>query len=263
MQSQSSMLELPYLFPPQVLEDGSTALVVFSGGMDSYTLLMNILYAARTIPKQRGTVPKRVEAVSFFYSQRHQRELQVASAVCQAFQVKHSTLTLPVLSQLAETSGSALLSPSVDVPHGHYAAESMKKTVVPGRNTLMLATALAFAEGRWPDENVTVFYGAHSGDHAIYPDCRPEFVESMRQTMEEASDRRVSLRAPWLYRTKGQILRVGQELRRLGERIDYGLTWTCYEGGEVPCGKCGACVERAEAFAFAGEADPLLAVRAE
>jgi len=234
-------------------------IVVFSGGMDSYTLLMAVaskLWDRTQLQPAANPLP--LQAVSFFYGQRHRRELQAASAVCQLLGIKHTVLSLPVLGQIAETSGSSLISDSVDVPHGHYAEESMKKTVVPGRNTLMLAATLAFAEGTHPGKRIAIYYGAHSGDHAIYPDCRPEFVVAMKKTFLAASEDRVRLHAPWLNLSKGEILAVGRMLTGEGVALDYGLTWTCYEGGEHPCGKCGACVERAEAFASVNQKDPLL-----
>lgn len=233
-------------------------IVIYSGGMDSFTLL-HWVNRFKAHPYQTATelseVEHRIFALSFNYGQRHIKELQCAAKVCKEANLPHRVIELGALYSIAK--GSALTDPEVDVPHGHYAAESMKKTVVPGRNTVMLAMALAYAEGLDPHATAAVYYGAHAGDHAIYPDCRPPFVNAMTDTFYNASDGRVELVVPFLMISKSDILAEG--LKRMGLPASaYANTWTCYEGRERPCGLCGACNERAEAFADCKAIDPLV-----
>lgn len=210
-------------------------LIIYSGGMDSFTLVHDTM---RTYPGSE------VRVLSFNYGQRHVKELQFAMDVCDDLKpgVTHIVMELQGLG--AMLSGSSLTSADVAVPEGHYAADNMKLTVVPGRNTIMLSVAMGLAEA-WakPGERVMVFYGAHAGDHTIYPDCRPEYYHEMRDVYRTATEGRVALMAPYIHHTKGNILAIG---KRLG--LDYAKTWSCYKGGAVPCGKCGACTERTEAF---------------
>lgn len=145
------------------------------------------------------------------------------------------------------------------MPEGAYDGENMRKTVVPGRNTLMLAFGLAYAEGLVLDcesrnlkGNALLYYGAHSGDHFIYPDCRPDYIDALRTAITLGSAGRVRLIAPFERETKISILRLG---RRLG--LDYKNTWTCYKGQYKACGVCGSCDERLEAFAKNGLRDPV------
>ena len=198
-------------------------LLILSGGMDSTTLLYHLLEEGH-----------KVEALSFDYLQRHRRELESAKRICELTGVHHEILQIPSLT------GSALTHDG-EVPHGHYAEESMKATVVPNRNMVMLAHAASTAIARGHD---AVAYGCHAGDHTIYPDCRAEFVEVMSQAFKLCDWTQLELVTPFLSWDKGAIARRGAELD-----VPFELTWTCYEGGEEPCGKCGACVERAEAMA--------------
>lgn len=228
--------------------------VIFSGGMDSYTLL-------RVVHAKLHQAGDELTAISYHYGQRHSRELERAFTVCMKLGIKHQIIDLRSITR--HLKGSALTD-NVPVPHGHYEAESMKATVVPGRNTMMLSIALGIAQGAVAgmpispavdaDPLAQVYYGAHSGDHHIYPDCRPEFVRGMQHVFEIASEGAVSLDAPFLLDNKISILMHGQSIGLTA--ADYLDTWTCYEGGERPCGKCGACQERAEAFAAMGWEDP-------
>lgn len=223
--------------------------VVYSGGMDSFTLLHWVL-RFHTQPMDK------VHAVSFDYGQRHrEREIEMAQKVTSALGIPHTLIHLLSLRDLTPRSA---LTGSTPVPHGHYAAETMKQTVVPGRNTVMLAMALALAEGLDDTENAIVYYGAHAGDHHIYPDCRPKYIHAMAQVMRWASDGRVGLSACFEHLSKSGILRLGLETTQIPVSA-YADTHSCYEGTEQPCGKCGACVERAEAFADNHAIDPLLA----
>lgn len=179
------------------------------------------------------------------YGQRHRRELEAARAICERVGVEYRLADLRSIAPLL--AGSALTD-AVAVPHGHYAEESMKATVVPNRNMILLSLAIGWAVSLKYD---AVAYAAHAGDHTIYPDCRPEFVEAMDRAAGLCDWHRVRIERPFVHMTKADIVRRGAELG-----VPFELTWSCYEGGEVHCGKCGTCVERREAFERAGVADP-------
>lgn len=210
-------------------------ILIYSGGLDSTTLL----YWLHT----RGDS---VAALSIDYGQRHRRELAAAQQICVRLKVPWHRADLSALRPLL--AGSSQTDDSVAVPYGHYAAETMKLTVVPNRNMLLLATALAWAVSQKAD---TVAYAAHSGDHAIYPDCRPVFVEAMQHAAALCDWHPVQIEAPFLPWTKADIVREGARLD-----VPFADTWSCYEGGAVHCGQCGTCVERREAFLLAGVDDP-------
>jgi len=143
-----------------------------------------------------------------------------------------------------------LTDSSVEVPHGHYAAETMKATVVPNRNMIMLSVAagLAVAEGA-----KVIACGVHAGDHAIYPDCRPEFINSIEKTIQLANALpSLRIETPFIGKTKADIVKIGTKLK-----VPYESTWTCYEGGRIACGRCGTCVERLASFSEAGVEDPI------
>jgi len=203
--------------------------------MDSYTLLH--------LARERGY---RVHALSFNYGQRHVRELECARSVCEAQGIPHKVIDIRAMSEVM--AGSSLTS-DMEVPEGHYEEDSMKATVVPNRNMILLSLATGYAVTVGAG---AVWYGAHGGDHAIYPDCRPEFVEKMDAVCLVANYEPVGIEAPFMTMDKGQILAEGL---RLG--LDYSQTWTCYNGREQACGRCGSCVERLEAFAVNGVTDPL------
>lgn len=211
------------------------AVVVYSGGMDSYTVLHTAL-----------TEGKEVYALSFNYGQRHSKELDVAAAVCAKHGIPHKIVDISAINSLM--AGSSLTS-DIEIPEGHYAEDSMKNTVVPNRNMVLLSMAIAYAVSLEAPE---VYYGAHSGDHHIYPDCRPEFVHAMNGVSKIANYEPVEIVTPFLNSSKGEILAAG-----LAMNLDYADTWTCYNGREQACGKCGACNERLEAFAEQGVVDPL------
>ncbi len=213
-----------------------TVVVIYSGGMDSFTLLHRAI--------REGYA---VHALSFDYGQRHVRELDCARQVCLENSIPHKVIDIRALSEVM--TGSALTS-DIDVPEGHYEEDSMKSTVVPNRNMILLSLATGYAVTVGAEE---VWYGAHGGDHAIYPDCRPEFVEKMDAVCRIANYESVSIRAPFMGADKSGILAEGLEMA-----LDYGKSWTCYNGREKACGRCGSCVERLEAFAANGVRDPLL-----
>jgi 7-cyano-7-deazaguanine synthase len=211
--------------------------LILSGGMDSSTLLYDLLSQGDS-----------VEAIGINYKQRHGKELVCAAELCQDLGVPFNVLDLSSLSQFL--TGSSQSDPSIDVPFGRYDEPSMKMTVVPNRNMFMLASAAAVAIARKADR---LAYGAHSGDHTIYPDCRPEFIDVMKTAFNLCDWHKLELIAPYSNLSKGDICKRGIELG-----VPFEKTWTCYVGGDQPCGQCGACVERAEAFEFAGFEDPLL-----
>lgn len=209
--------------------------VIYSGGMDSFTVLNRAL-----------TDGKEVFALSFDYGQRHVKELACASKVCKRLGVNHKVVDISSINQLL--AGSSLTD-DIEIPEGHYEAESMKSTVVPNRNMVLISLAVAYAVSVGAEQ---VYYGAHSGDHAIYPDCRPEFVEKMNDVCKIANYESVEIFSPYLTVSKTAILTDGITMG-----LDYNDTWTCYNGREKACGKCGACEERLEAFADNNTVDPI------
>jgi 7-cyano-7-deazaguanine synthase len=212
------------------------AVVVYSGGMDSFTVLHRAIRDGFD-----------VYALSFNYGQRHSKELRYAKFVCEELGVSHRITDITAINQLLQ--GSSLTSSDIEIAEGHYADENMKTTVVPNRNMILLSLAVGYAVSLSAKK---VFYGAHSGDHTIYPDCRPEFVQAMNSVTQIANFEPVEIVSPFLDDDKTEILRYGLALG-----LDYAKTWTCYNGREEACGKCGSCVERLEAFAFNGCIDPL------
>lgn len=211
------------------------AVVVYSGGMDSLTVLH---FAMQN--------HKEVFPISFNYGQRHKKELDCAAKVCADQGLTHKVVDITSIQELL---GGSALTDDIDVPEGHYADENMKKTVVPNRNMILISLAVGYAESLGAK---VVYLGAHSGDHAIYPDCRPEFIEAVKYAAEKGTYGGVSVYAPFISTDKEGILRVGHELG-----VNYADSWTCYKGLEKACGKCGSCVERLEAFANIGIEDPV------
>ncbi|MGO2013105.1 MAG: 7-cyano-7-deazaguanine synthase QueC [Pseudoalteromonas sp.] len=209
--------------------------VIYSGGMDSFTVLNKAL--------QQGC---EVYALSFDYGQRHVKELKVAADVCKKLGVAHKIVDISAINQLI---GGSSLTDDIDVPEGHYEAENMKSTIVPNRNMILLSLAVGYAVSLKASK---VYYGAHSGDHAIYPDCRPEFVEKMDDVCRIANYDAVEIFSPYLNNSKIDILTDGIKMG-----LDYSQTWTCYNGRDKACGKCGACQERLEAFELNNTVDPL------
>jgi len=209
--------------------------VLCSGGMDSVTAL----HWAR---REHAVVA----VVSFDYGAKHNhRELPLAAEHAAALGVRHEVIALDFMDRLF---ASDLLKSGGEIPEGHYEAENMKQTVVPFRNAIMLSIAGGFAESVGAEGLVIA---AHGGDHAIYPDCREEFMQAMGKTLRLGTYARIRLLRPFIAMTKGDIVTEGT---RLG--VDFARTWSCYKGSEVHCGRCGTCVERREAFQLAGVPDP-------
>lgn len=211
------------------------AVVLFSGGLDSTVLASHLL--------SQGA---EVRLLSIDYGQRHAKELAHGEALAKHMNLPRKSLLLPDLGDLLK--GSSLTDDSVELPVGHYAEESMKATVVPNRNMILLALAGGYALSSGFD---TIAYAAHAGDHFIYPDCRPEFAEAMEKALGLADWNDLSLYRPFVDMTKADLVRLGTEL---GTPLE--MTWSCYAGMDVHCGKCGTCVERKEAFELAKVHDP-------
>ncbi|WP_280548269.1 7-cyano-7-deazaguanine synthase QueC [Halomonas sp. 11-S5] len=210
--------------------------VIYSGGMDSYTVLHRALREGRE-----------VHALSFDYGQRHRRELEVAGRVCRELGVPHQVVDIRAIHGLIDNS--ALTDARRDMPEGDYAADNLAATVVPNRNMILLSLAIAKAVNIGAGR---VDYGAHGGDHLLYPDCRPAFVEAMNAVAGIANFEAVEIHTPYLRASKAEILAEG-----LAMGLDYADTWTCYQGGELACGRCGSCCERLTAFAANDARDPV------
>ncbi len=209
--------------------------VLCSGGMDSVTAL----YWARTEHEV-------VAAISFDYGSKHNhRELPYAAEHCASLGLRHEVVPLLFMERLF---ASNLLSGGGEIPDGHYEESTMKQTVVPFRNAIMLSIAAGFAESVDAEGLVIA---AHGGDHAIYPDCREAFMAAMGEAMKAGTYAGVRLLRPFIAMNKGGIAMLGS-----GLGVDFRKTWSCYKGGAVHCGRCGTCVERREAFLVAGIPDP-------
>ena len=207
-------------------------ILILSGGMDSVTLLHD--YQDRI-----------ALAVTFDYGSKHNaREIPFARLHCEHLGIEHLVIPLAFMGQYFTSS---LLQGGNDIPEGHYSDDNMRSTVVPFRNGIMLSVAVGLAESRGLKY---VMMANHGGDHTIYPDCRPEFVEAFDQAARAGTYIGVGLLSPYTNITKADIARRGKELG-----IDYSETWSCYKGSDHHCGRCGTCVERREALAEAGIAD--------
>lgn len=208
------------------------SVIIVSGGMDSITLLYD----------HKDEIAL---GISFDYGSNHNaREIPFAKMHCERLGIKHITINLDFTHQYFKSS---LLDGAEAIPEGHYADDNMKSTVVPFRNGIMLSIAIGIAESNNLDQ---VFIANHGGDHTIYPDCRPEFINAIDAAATAGTYNNVKVVAPYTKITKSDIARIGKKLG-----IDYTETWSCYKGGEVHCGKCGTCVERKEALAEAGIED--------
>ncbi len=203
--------------------DPRRSVLVYSGGMDSTTLMHELLSQGHDLT-----------ALSFDYGQRHRKEIEYAARNAEAAGIPHHTINID-LSFIS----SALLGSS-PIPDGSYTRDSIAQTIVPFRNGIMLAYAVAYAATTGA---LYVYLGAHSGDHEIYPDCRPRFLSRFSDAAASGTMKAVRVIAPYRLKTKREIAAIG---RALG--VDYTHTWSCYRGGAEPCGKCSTCTERAEAL---------------
>ena len=211
--------------------------VVCSGGLDSVTL-------AHVVADTRDLT----RLVSFDYGQRHAKELKCAGRAATRLGVPHDVIDMRGIG--AVLTGSALTQDDVDVPDGHYAEDTMRITVVPNRNAIMLTVAYGIAAAHGDNAVATA---VHGGDHFIYPDCRPEFTRAFEVMQNHALDgyADVSLFTPFVDIPKADIVTIGAR-----HHVPFADTWSCYKGGQHHCGRCGTCVERREAFAIAGVDDP-------
>ncbi|MBR1784484.1 MAG: 7-cyano-7-deazaguanine synthase QueC [Bacteroidales bacterium] len=209
--------------------------IIYSGGLDSTTLLYD--------ERERIAL-----AVTFDYGSNHAaREMECAARHCKRLGIEHMVLRLDFIKQ---HFGSSLTAGADAIPEGSYDESNMQSTVVPFRNGIMLAVACGVAESRGLER---VLIANHGGDHAIYPDCRPGFVQAMGEAMRQGTYAGVTLSAPYTDLSKADIVRRAAQLG-----IDLSDTYSCYRGGERHCGRCGTCRERREAFALAGVADPTI-----
>ncbi len=217
---------------------GGGAVAVVSGGMDSVTLAYLL-----------ASEDYNLRLLSVDYGQRHKKEIGYAKGCAERI---GASFDLADISGVGRLLPGSALTDNIEVPHGHYAAENMAATVVPNRNAIMLAIAYGVAVAY---EAVLVACAVHAGDHYVYPDCRPGFVEAFdrmqRTAVEGFGDPNLRLHAPFVEKTKAQIVQIGTALG-----VPYEETWSCYEGGELHCGLCGTCNERQEAFRLAGTPDP-------
>lgn len=213
------------------------AVLAFSGGMDSTALAAHYQATGHDLL-----------LLSFNYGQRHVRELDAARLVAAHYGAEHHIVDLTSVGRLLPHS--ALTDPAVPVPDGHYADAVMRATVVPNRNAILLNVAAGIASARGA---ALVALGIHAGDHAIYPDCRPEFLAAVQASITAALDGFPAPRveAPFIDRSKTDIARYAHQLD-----APLHLTWSCYKGGQLHCGTCGTCTERREAFTDADLTDP-------
>ena len=220
------------------------AVLSISGGLDSTCLLMTLL-----------AKDYEVKAYSFKYGQKHVIELEkvqknIKFLQDKGFPINHQIIDLT--SAFNESASSLSSFSGVEIPEGSYMEEKMKSTVVENRNvifaSILYGKALAWANKE--ERDVEIFLGIHAGDHAIYPDCRPGFVDAMSKAIAEGTYENLTILAPYTNISKTEIARHGKALG-----IDYSETWSCYKGGEHHCGKCGTCTERKEALRDAGIQD--------
>ena len=214
----------------------TTVVLVFSGGLDSTTLLYHL--------KAEGLI---VKALSVNYGQRHlAREMAAARLITTVIGVEHETVDLRAL--VSFLGRNSLTDHRVAVPEGEYSQETMALTVVPNRNMVLLSVAIAWAVSLEFD---AVAFGAHGGEYTPYPDCQHAFTEAMDVVAQRCHTSPIRVLAPFVDWDKSDIVRRGAALG-----VPFGLTWSCYNGGEAHCGKCGTCLDRRAAFAKAGVSDP-------
>lgn len=226
------------------------AVVVLSGGLDSSTLLHDV----SSHLNQPGD---ELHAISFDYGQRHSKELEFAKFQAELLGATHKIVDMTFMADLFSASGSSLIT-QTDVPEGHYGEESMKATIVPNRNMIMMSIAAGYMVSIGGSKLAS---GVHAGDHFIYPDCRPHFFNALAQAIyfgnegsfPEGEDGVPTFEVylPFINSSKNDIAARAFELN-----VPIDKTWSCYKGGELHCGKCGTCVERLEAIASTGNEDP-------
>ena len=226
------------------------ALVLNSGGVDSTTCV------GLAVDKFGA---ENVSTISIFYGQKHKKELECAENIAKFYKVKHLVIDL---SNVLQYSNCSLLSNSTEaIVHKSYAdqiaenGEGKVSTYVPFRNGLMLSTVAAVAQSIYPDDDVHIYLGAHADDAAgnAYADCSEAFTDAMTEAIRIGTYNKVHVEAPLVNMNKSEVVATGLRLN-----VPYELTWSCYEGGDKPCGTCGTCIDRAAAFEANGVADPAL-----
>lgn len=224
------------------------AVVLSSGGLDSTTCLA---IAVKKLGKEN------VSTVSIFYGQRHARELSCARMVADFYGVSHYEFDA---AAIMKNSNSALLNSSTkNLDHSTYGEQVQKnsrvETYVPFRNGLMLSMVASFADGLFDDNEVEIYIGVHQDDTAVnaYPDCSEEFIKTIGNAIKIGTYGKIKIVAPFLGKTKADVVKIGTELA-----VPYEITWSCYERGDIPCGKCATCLDRAKAFSLNGLDDTAL-----
>ncbi len=223
------------------------AMVLFSGGVDSTTCLA---LAVEKYGKEN------VVALSISYGQKHSKEIEAADIIAKHYGVEKINLDLSLIFKYSDCS--LLKNSDEDIPHESYASQLQKtdgtpvSTYVPFRNGLFLSSAASMALSKGCS---VIYYGAHADDSAgnAYPDCSAVFNNAMNTAIYEGSGRQLKIEAPFVGMIKAEIVKIGIDLG-----VPYELTWSCYEGGDTPCGKCGTCIDRALAFELNGVVDPAL-----
>jgi 7-cyano-7-deazaguanine synthase len=220
-----------------------TCVALFSGGLDSGVMVHGLLAAG-----------ERVLAMGYGYGTKHNRhELRAAENLYTCLRDRYPGRIIFRVKDLERCfvnhSGPMFVGDQTPLPEGHFQDESMKATVVPGRNLIFAAVAASVAEAEGANR---IYLGAHAGDHAVYPDCRPDFLKSLYETVRLSTEGRVMVFTPFVGRTKADIVKYG-----LSIQFPFHLTRTCYSANPTACGRCGACVERRAAFMSAGVVDPL------
>lgn len=228
------------------------ALVLNSGGVDSTTC---VSLAIKDVGEENVTT------VSVFYGQKHSKELECAAKVSDYYGLPHRVIDLSKTGIMDDSNCPLLSQSTEDIPEDSYAqqiaknGEGMVTTYVPFRNGLLLASVAAMAMSLYPDDEVDIYLGAHADDAAgnAYADCSQEFTDAMNSAISIGTYGKVKLKAPLVNMNKAQVVKTGLELG-----TPYQLTWSCYRGGDKPCGKCGTCIDRAAAFEINGVEDPAL-----
>lgn len=221
----------------------SKAIVLLSGGLDSTTALY--------LAKSQGY--DEIYAITFQYGQKHDKELKSALAVAKAAGVKEHKVVNLLLNQW---SGCTLTDPQLEVEDGKVERQDIPATYVPARNMVFLSVAASWADALGITD---IFIGVSEVDYSGYVDCREEFIRAMEDAINLGTvlgaekKQRIKIHAPFMHMTKADEVRLGAKLG-----VDYSLTWTCYRGGDTPCGTCDSCLLRAKAFEEAEERDPLI-----
>lgn len=220
------------------MDNREKTIVICSGGVDSTTLAYY----------EKKIAGLDIHLLAFNYNQRHSIELDNIPDISRALGVTYSIVDI---SSVGKSLKSALTTADIDVPVGEYTAETLQITVVPNRNAIMLSIACGMAISMGVKY---VSIGVHSGDHAVYPDCRPEFIYSFQKMASIAAETlsEITVRAPFIHDSKNRIVEIGKVLQ-----VPYELTWSCYNGVKPACGHCSTCVERRKAFLDAELVDPI------